>query len=239
MSAFALVDWLFIDKLKLARLGVVAEMGVAVAGGFWFNGLHRRVDAFIDAIFFRQRHRAEVQLAKDAAALPLASTTSAVAHFLVREPVHAMSLASAALFRRGRDGIFMREESEGWETSHLLKLDATDEPLLMLAQAENGPISLSDHAWRTAGVPSGPARPVLGLPIIARRELAAIVFYGSHLHGEGLDPDEIRAIAGLASGAAAAYDHLEAEKLRSENESIRRRNEALEAQLAQAQIQPA
>src|ERR1700694_4505283 len=45
VGAFALVDWIFMDKLKLARLGAVAEMGVAVAGGFWFNGLHKRVDS--------------------------------------------------------------------------------------------------------------------------------------------------------------------------------------------------
>jgi hypothetical protein len=59
------------------------------------------------------------------------------------------------------------------------------------------------------------------------------------VHGEALDPDEVRAIAGLATGAAAAYDHLEAEALRSENESMRSKVESLEAQLAEAQIQPA
>ena len=128
VGAFALVDWLFIDKLKLARLGTVAEMGVAVAGGFWFNGLHKRVDTLVDATFFRQRHKAEVKLARVAAALPLATTTNAVAHLLVDEPVQAMSLASAALFRRGRDGVFIREESEGWDSNHLPRLDDLDDP---------------------------------------------------------------------------------------------------------------
>ncbi len=232
VGAFALVDWLFIDKLKLARLGTIAEMGVAVAGGFWFNGLHKRVDSLIEATFFRQRHRAERQLARDAAALPLAPTTNAVAHFLVDEPARAMSLASAALFRRGPDGMYVREESAGWDATNISRLDHTDDPLLMLAQAENGPLSLYDHPWRTEGVPSGPAHPVLTLPIIVRRELAAIVFYGSHIHGESLDPDEIKAIGNLAPGAAAAYDHLEAE-------SLRRRVELLQRQLAEAQIQPA
>jgi len=95
-------------------------------------------------------------------------------------------------------------------------------------------VSLFDHPWRTQDVPSGPAQPALALPIIIRRELAAIVFYGNHAHGEALDPDEIRAIAGLATGAAAAYDHLDAEKMRAEYASMKREVASLRTGLAQA-----
>ena len=102
----------------------------------------------------------------------------------------------------------------------------------MLLQTENGPLSLYDHPWRTQDVPSGPAHPVLALPVIVRRELAVVVFYGAHMHGELLDPDEVKAIAGLAPGAAAAYDHLEAQAWKNEVDALR-------AQLAEAQIQPA
>ena len=63
----------------------------------------------IDATFFRQRHRAEVQLARNAAALPSATTTGAVAQALVSEPVRTLSLASAALFRLGNDGRYVRQ----------------------------------------------------------------------------------------------------------------------------------
>ena len=159
VGAFSLVDWLFIDKLKLVQLGTIAEMGVAIAGGFWFNGLHRRVDSLIDATFFRERHRAEVMIARN-----------------------------AALCRRRHDGLYIREASNGWEPDTLLRLDHSDEPLLLLARAENGPLSLHDHAWRTEHVPDGNRRPILALPIVVRRELAAIVFYGAHLHGEALVP---------------------------------------------------
>lgn len=239
VGAFALIDWLFIDKLKLARLGAVAEMGVAVAGGFWFNGLHKRVDLFIDAIFFRQRHKAEIQLARNAAALPYVTTAKAVAEALVTEPVRSLSLASAALFRREKDGTYFREDSIGWQDGDLQRLDDKDDRLLALVQTEQGPLSLFEHPWRNEDVPSGAAHPVLALPIIVRKELAAVVFYGAHIHGEALDPDEIRAVAGLAPGAAAAYDHLEAEAMKREMQLFRRRNESLEAQLAEAHIQPA
>jgi hypothetical protein len=238
VGIFSLIDWFFADYLRLARLGTVAEVGAVIAFGFWFNGLHRRVDAIIDATFFRQRHRAEVQLARDAAALPMAESLGTVSHFLIDEPVRALSLASAALFRRRRDDVYIREASEAWTADSLSQLDRSDEPLLLLAKAENGPLSLYDHPWRTAGVPDGPARPILALPIVVRRELAAIVFYGSHLHGEVLDPDEIKAIAGLAPGAGAAYDHLEAEAMRQQVALLQKTVEIQQALLAEAQIQP-
>ena len=239
VGAFSIIDWLFIEKMRLARLGTIMEMGVAVAGGVWFNNLHKGVDSFIDATFFRQRHQAERQLARDAAALPFSTTTKAVSHALIAEPVRTLSLASAALFRRGSNGAYLREESEGWTEADISKLDAEDDHLITLLQAENGPVSLYDHPWRSKGVPLGQAHLVLALPIIVRRELTAIVFYGAHIHGEALDPDEIKAIARLAPGAAAAYDHLDAEVMKREVESIRRENESLRTQLAEAQIQPA
>ncbi|MBV8594785.1 MAG: hypothetical protein JOZ50_00895 [Candidatus Eremiobacteraeota bacterium] len=239
VGVFSLIDWFFTDYLRLARLGTFAEVGAVVAFGLWFNGLHKRVDSFIDATFFRQRHKAEVQLARTAAALPLATTPKIVAHALVAEPVRTLSLASAALFQRDANAVFIRQESEGWEPRELGRLDDSDGYFLTLLQAENGPLSLYDHPWRTEGVPSGPARPVLALPIFVRREVAAIVFYGSHVHGEPLDPDEIKAIAGLAMGASVAYDHLEAEAMKREVETVRRENESLRSVIAEAQIQPA
>lgn len=232
VGIFSLLDWFFTDYLRLARLGTLAEVGAVVAFGFWFNALHRRVDSFIDATFFRQRHQAEVQLARVAAALPLATAPTTVAHFLVREPMRTLGLASAALFKRDRDGTYLREQSEGWSPGSLTHLDASDEPLLVLAQATHAPLSLYEHPWHRSQVPGGAARPALALPIVVRGELTALVLYGSHIHGEAIDPDEARLIGNLATGASAAYDHLEADGLRRENEALRR-------VIAQGQIQPA
>lgn len=67
----------------------------------------------------------------------------------------------------------------------------------------------------------------------------SFLFYGAHVHGEALDPDEIKAIAGLATGAAAAYDHLEAEAMRCEVDSMRGEIATLRSVIAEAQIQPA
>ena len=239
VGVFSIIDWFFTDYLRIARLGTIAEVGAVVAFGLWFNGLHKRVDSLVDATFFRQRHRAEVQLARNAAALQFATTPQIVAKALVVEPTRALGLASAALFRRQRDQTYVREASEGWSDGDVAKLDESDGHLLMLLQAEHGPLSLYDHPWRTEAVPRGAAQPIMALPIIVRRELAAIAVYGAHIHGEPLDPDEIRAIGSLATGAAAAYDHLEAESMSRENEKMRYEVDRLLSILAEAKIQPA
>ena len=238
VGALSIIDWFFIEKLRLVRLGTIAEVAAAVAIGFWFNGLHRRVDAFIDAVFFRQRHRAEVRLGRAVAALPTAPTTAAIAHFLVDEAVDALQLASAALFRRRPDGAFIREQASGWGSEDILQLGDSDTPLLMLLQTATTPLPLYDYQWRTEGLPPGAARPVLALPIVVRREVTGVVFYGSHVHGEPLDPDEIRALNQLPPAAAVAYDHLNAESMRREVEQMRAEVEKLRSTIAELQIQP-
>ena len=238
VGILSFIDWFFIEKLKLVRLGTIAEVAAAVGIGFWFNGLHKRIDWLIDATFFRQRHRAERQLAQIAASLPHLTKIKAIAEALVAEPVRALALASGALFRRGQDGLYVREESVGWRQEDIARLDDSDDRLIALLLTEQCPVSLHDHPWRREGVPIGSAQPILAVPLIVRRELAAVVFYGSHVHGEALDPDEIKAIAGLAPGAAAAYDHLEAEAMKREVESMRRELETVRGMLAEAQIQP-
>ena len=235
---FSLIDWLFSGYLQLTGLSTVAEVGAAVAVGIWFNALHRRVDGFIDATFFRRRHAAERQLARDAAALHYAASQNAIATALVAEPVRCLSLASAALFRADGQGRYVREASEGWSATDASRLADADEHFLAQLKAENGPLSLDEAPLRTAGLPLGTAHPALALPIISRGELLAVALYGPHLHGEMLDPDEIKCIGALAPGAAAAYDHLAVESMQKKMDAMQRQLDALQ-RTSSPQIQPA
>ena len=63
--------------------------------------------------------------------------------------------------------------------------------------------------------------------------------YTSNSAGSGCDPDEIKTIANLVPGAAAAYDYLEAESMKNEVGSMKKEIESLRTQLAETQIQPA
>jgi hypothetical protein len=70
--------------------------------------------------------------------------------------------------------------------------------------------------------PDATAAPVLALPVLIRSHLAAVVLLGPHTSGEAFDPDELRSLNALCIGASAAFDHLEAEQRRIENESLRK-----------------
>jgi hypothetical protein len=92
--------------------------------------------------------------------------------------------------------------------------------------ADQSPLDLRQVRWNRVDLPCATARPLLALPVTVRRRLAAFVLYSGHVGGEALDPTEQRSVSALAVGAAAAYDHLDAERMR-------RRVAELEAALAQ------
>lgn len=60
------------------------------------------------------------------------------------------------------------------------------------------------------------------IPIVVRSELKAIAFYGPHRSGAAIDSDEASWLSSLAASASAAYDHIDAERMRNENEALRR-----------------
>jgi hypothetical protein len=222
VAAFAFIDWIFTEKLSAARLGNVAEVGAAVAIGFWFNTLHRRIDLFVDGVLFRHRHLAEKRLALAASALPHAASLPAAAELLTAEPVHAFELTSGATFMRADDDSFKRVFAIGWQEGCLTQLPH-DDLLIARLRANREALTLYGLYWPTAQrCPEGAAKPILSMPVFIRNQLAAIVFFGPHGSGEAFDPDELRSLHALCIGASAAFDHLEAEQRRVENESLRK-----------------
>ncbi|HEV3153761.1 MAG TPA: hypothetical protein VGZ02_08165 [Candidatus Baltobacteraceae bacterium] len=214
--AFAVLDWLVTKKLEASRLGMAAEVGLAIALGFWLNGLHNRVDHIVDRLFFRKRYAAEQRLARAAHAVVHAHSINTIREFLVDEPHSALDLASAALFEQPKpESNWKRTKSIGWESHNLAEMDAGD-PLVLHIEAEQATLRASHIRWPVEGVPHGRARPVIAVPVIARRRVIAIALYGEHAGGADLDADEIGAIENLAEAAGAAYDHVEATELRSQ-----------------------
>lgn len=225
VGIFALIDWLIGKVLEQTRVELAAEIAAALGLGFWLNGLHRRIDRFVDSVLFRQRYLAARRLARAAAGLPHAASIGAVDEMLVSEPADALKLASAAVFRR-RDGAgFMREAALNWPARSARSLNSSEQLILHL-RGEHGPLRLDDVHWPRTDLPHGDNEPVLAVPVLVRDRLMAIALYGSHVNGEALDPDEVASIDRLATGAATAYDHLEAEALRRELELLRARMRA-------------
>ena len=222
VAAFALIDWVFSKKMSAARLGALAEIGAAISLGFWFNTLHRRIDLFVDGVLFRRRHLAEKRLALAASALPHAASLPAASELLTAEPVHAFELTSGATFMRSQDESFKRIFAIGWGEPCTTQLPH-DDLLIARLRATREALSLYGLYWPLIQrCPEGAAAPALALPIFIRTQLAAVVLFGPHATGEAFDPDELRSLNAMCIGASAAFDHLEAELRRTENETLRR-----------------
>ena len=219
--AFSAIEWTIGQKLADERVAGYIEIAVALAIGFWFNLLHRRVERFFDRIFFRHQHNAEQHLARVATAIPHATSMEAVDRFMLNEPARAYRLTSAALFRRTEGGDFERVAAIGWPPDAPTSVPQSD-PLVAYLSAERAPLDLDDVGWAPSQ-PSGTDRPIVGVPISVRHRLMAFALYGATEAGETLDPDQRRMLQHLATAAAAAYDHLEAEALRREIAKLRGR----------------
>lgn len=190
--------------------------------GYSFNSLHKRVDRTIARILFRARHEAERHLARVAAGLPHTTARATVAHALVLEPLEALHLSSAALFRRhGERGDFRRGEARGWNEDTIKRL-SVNEPLVLRLDGERGPMRLHG-VGRNGEFPRGNMEPILALPIFIREQLEAFVLYGAHADGGDVDPDELASLHSLCVAAAAAYDHADAQEMRAKVEELQRR----------------
>ena len=232
VAVFSLIEYVFGKLLEHEGVATLLEIASAVGLGLWLNVLHAKLDDFIDRTIFRKRHLAEKRLEAASQTLPHASSPSFVDDMLVAEPVDALELASAAVFRRN-GAAFKRESAEGWASGDVAELEENDH-LVVRLRAELQPIALSDLRWPREDLPKGANQPLYAVPIASGHNLAAIALYGGHAGGEDLDPDERRSLRGLAAGAARAYDHLAAqelnrtlEELRDENAALRRSQELL------------
>ena len=225
VGIFAFIDWFVGRVLDQTRWALVAEIAVAIGVGFWLNGVHARVDRFVDSVLFRRRHAAERRLGRLARGLPHATSIAVVDASLIGEPCDALELMSAALFRRDMSGRYKRANAVGWQegTAEALSID---DPLILHLQAERGALRLGELHWSRDDSPVGAARPALALPIVVRHELEAIALFGAHRGGEDFDPDEMQWLNVLAAAAGAAYDHLAADALRQELERVVRENES-------------
>ncbi len=218
--AFALIDWIFVHKIEQTGLGVVAGILVVTVLGFTANAMHRRVDRFVDKTLFKRRHLAEERLLHLAHDLPGARSLEALSAMLVKEPLDAFKLASAALFRRGDGDTFVRADAIGWPDGALCELQIDEPPLSPMADLRET-ARIHWHDPNNIEFPSPDGFPIFALPVNLRSRLQAIALYSPHEDGLDLDPDEISAINGLMVPAAAAYDHLEAQELRRQAEKMR------------------
>ena len=214
--AFSLAEFV-VGKFESGRIAQNVELVAAIAVGFTFNLAHQRVEEYFERIFFRSQHEAASRLRRVIAAVPHAEAAETIDGFLVREPLDALRLTSATLYRRFDGGDFRNVASLGWERAPATVSAA--EPLVAFLSAERGPLDLDDAAWPQAA--DDPHAPILAVPVAVRNVVLGFACYGPGSSGEAFDPAERDLLADLAAAAAVAYAQLGVEELRRELASAR------------------
>jgi hypothetical protein len=177
---------------------------------------------FLESILARKWHAAERRLEAlvDRLEEPHGITRDEVNRALTVEPVRALDLTSAALFRRRADGAFEFECGVHWPADVVGVLDS-GHPVVTALTNEPKPLHASD--WGPERLFPELEEPALAAPVLVDRVVTRIVVFGPHTTGEDLDRDEVKVIRHLSRAAAVAYGHLETEELRREVEELRGR----------------
>lgn len=173
-----------------------------------------------DRFFFPRLHEAQKRFALIGDAVMQADSFESIERLFVDEPIAALDLASAAVFRY-TDGVFRRTISHGWDDSSSSQLpdDCTIVPEL---RALRGPLRTSPMSWSCVQVPQGIQLPVVAVPIgTDAKTLYAVALYGAHNTGDDLNADERKLLFEVAQKAALAYEHLRAKLLQAEVDRLK------------------
>jgi hypothetical protein len=181
--------------------------------------LHEGAVHLADRYFNREVDAAEERLSL---AIRNAKQATEIDKLLADETYNALKLASAASFRH-EGSVFARNgNGKGWERGKATAIPA-DEPIL--APVPKGkPFPVEDDGGYGLRLPTGLARPVLGVPAVNPVRCFAVSLYGPHESGTDLDTNERAMLTRLAAEAAAMYAELENSELRGEIARLRRRD---------------
>jgi hypothetical protein len=184
---------------------------VASILAFLIARLHEVATAVADRLFDMQYRRAEMHLEAIAHAIQRAESVAEIERLLVDEPLHALRLASAAVFRE-EAGTFRRYIGAGWDAAATEVLDAG--ALLRRAQHRGPAHRIEAGDLADVLLPEGLRRPQVAIAVGNPRRFFAIALYGGHEAGTDLNQRERDLLARLARQAEIAYAYLESETLR-------------------------
>ena len=216
-AVFGILDWLFGHVLEDFRLSRLLAAALSIAVAFAFGHLEKITMKTVEAMFFRKRRAAEAHVERSIRALPHARSRELIQGAIVDDVADTLEIASAALYRLNAGGAFERTASRGWSDADCALLDDTD-PLVLMMRAESRLIQLDDLPWTRADLPGDGRAPHAAVPMLSHAELAGFMLYGAHPDGASLDPDELAQIGRLVTAAGLAFDQLDAQHLRAENE---------------------
>lgn len=212
VATFGVLEW-FLGKVVVQVSHLTSqslELALAIGLGFSLRPIHRRVDRFVDNLFFRDRHRAEANLRRFAR--DIGSITS-VPVLLDRTVAVVMSeaQASAACIYVYDGTAFARVAGVGNDGHFPLVVDEND-PVFVRLRATREDTALTrlestldaEHAF----------------PMLVRGQLFGALVCCAKTTSEAYDPDEIRHLGDIANAAGTTIDVLHTEALKREIDRV-------------------
>jgi hypothetical protein len=212
LAALALVDFGLQSLLGswLLRTGIYVQLGLALAIGIATRPLHGRVDAFVDDLFFRQRHEAERTLRQFVRDVAYISEANVVLQRTVTTVARALRLR-CSIFLAVPAGFGRAATSDA---AFGAECHERDDPGVVRLLATRAPVDLHD-------VESG-LNGDFAFPMFARdRLLGTLICSGKADGGAAYAPDELEAIGAVAHACALALDLLRIEELERELAALR------------------
>lgn len=202
---FTVLDVLFARELENTGLASIIVVATAVLFSFWLQSLHRKIDRFVERVFFRSRHRAHATLEQMILALPFVEGIGTLETMLVHDVPALLRFHCAAAYFLAETGFTLRA-SNGCNA--LPPMLPPDDPLALYARASRTLVSLQDVPVSRLSLPVDDTAPAFAVPIVGGNQVYAIILYGEHRSGEAMDAEEARLLLRLAHAAANAYEHL-------------------------------
>jgi len=197
VAAFVLLEWLLGLTFAGAShaTGLIANATLALVLGVSLSYIHRRVDTFVDAVFFRKRYddeRALREFSREAAYVTEREVLLDQTVDKVR--THTDARNAALLVRENR--VYKAERGFGDVPA---EIDEND-PAILALKARHKPFDPHPYATEMRGY--------LAVPMVARGHLVGILLFGERASGEAYAPDEIDALSEFAHGVGSALDGL-------------------------------
>ena len=218
VTAMGILEWI-LEKVVVEQNHVTSvslEVALALALGYFLRRIHGRIDAFVDYLFFRSRHRAERALrafARDA-------------HFitdlgpLLERTIQTVLANADASFA----GLWLASPANAYVivagTSDRDAIDEND-PAIVRLRSTSDAVDMSELHSALGGR--------LALPMPIRGKLSGFLVCGSKRSGEDFTPDEVRTLCDLAREVGLAVDGLRIESFRREVDRALRAGQTGEA----------
>ena len=204
--AFIVLEWVLSTVfVKVSHLTSTSlELMLALVLGFSLRGIHSRVDAFIDDLFFRARRENERALKTFAREVGYITDPRVAVARARAELVTRTGACDAAVYVvAGTDVVRVdRVESVARDV-----VDA-DDPALVRMRATRQPVALGEVASEFAGDHA--------FPMCLRDAITGAVVLGSKADGEAYAPDEIETLETVVLALGNALDALQTAALKAD-----------------------